>query len=96
MNNELREAFEVWFQRQPENGGKRPNRAHGDGYFTYSTDRMWQAWQAAAAIYAPRESVMREALRQVQYDKSFCCLKERTQQAARSALQSATTGDTNA
>lgn len=46
-----REAFEAWFASKPENGGKRPNREHrGDGYFTASTHRMWEAWQARAAV----------------------------------------------
>lgn len=44
----MRAEFEEWFASQPENGGKRPNRAdRGDGYYTASTQRMWESWQAA-------------------------------------------------
>jgi hypothetical protein len=44
-----REAFEQWFSSQPINCNRRPNR-QGDGYYTSSTDWMWQAWLARAAI----------------------------------------------
>lgn len=60
-----REAFEQWFARQPENGGRRPNRAdRGDGYYTASTQRMWEAWLARAALgvpEAPAPDLMRRA-----------------------------------